>query len=118
MNLKILTPEELVHYLTEWKSKNPSAYQLDGSTKQRNNSGAFCYFTFAGRIFKLQKDTNIHGVNRFLRIANEVNEKYLFAVNRTSDCWTITLSKNRGQADGWFCREEVRFRDKKIKSAA
>lgn len=115
-----LTPVELYETLIRWKDSNPDAYQLDGSKSARSNRGAFCYVVFNGAVYKLAKDTNIHGINRFLRISEKLKSpnKALKVSTTNGHIRCLRINEVKDQANGWFCYKTNRQISNSEKKAA
>src|SRR5476651_286321 len=82
-NEKTLTPNELFAELKKWKVQNPNTHRLDGLPAGNKSIGVFCFINFHGNKYRLNKNTNIHGVNLFLKVAEELGsaDKALFERN-------------------------------------
>lgn len=113
-----LTLTDLLRVLEEWKEQNPDAVQLDGSKRKRTNGGAFCYIEHLGRSYKLRKDTNVHGLNRFLKVAKEFGVNGALVAVRDSTRWSLLIKGSDGKSHGWFCEEDLRATKKPLKTVA
>lgn len=118
MSVLRLTLTDLLRVFEEWKEQNPEAFQLDGSKGKRTNGGAFCYIEHLGRSYKLRKDTNVHGINRFLRVAKEFGVNGTLVAVRDSTRWSLLIKGSGGKSNGWFCEEDHRAKKKTHKAVA
>lgn len=117
--IKTLTPSELVGALIEWKQQNPEAFQLDGAKQPHLSGGTFCYVVHGNKEYRVAMDTNIHGINYFLKMSKKLGSATR-ALKAHSDNGRSCL-RIRGpslQANGWLCYENIRARNRPVKYAA
>ncbi|MBS1960084.1 MAG: hypothetical protein JST80_11465 [Bdellovibrionales bacterium] len=103
---QFLTLSSLVTKLTAHILKlEPSAIQLDGSTKSKPSRKVWAYFEYEGRVFKLHSDTKIEAVKRLIYEAKKTGNPFdaLLLTHTKQGRPCLRINDGTFESKGWYC---------------
>lgn len=103
--IEVLSPAKLAANLTAWRSANPRAFQLDGSTQRVPNRTPYCAIDFNDMKFYLAMDTTRDGVDLFLNKVEQLgNANKALVLDQTKngeEC--LRIHGKAEKANGFYC---------------